>query len=388
MRNVTALAASFAMLCSAAHAELAVSVAYLRQAVERPPVLSDLDPVPADEGIVGAELAINELQTTGAFLGQSYALSVTEVPASGDLKSALSDVLSRTRLVLLDVPGPAMPALADLPGAQGALMINVSAPDTGLRQQDCRVNLLHSLPSDAMRADALMQYLTVRRWDRLALLSGRFARDQAWAEALRQSARKFGLTLREDEPWAFDGNLGRTAQAEIPQLLQGFNDHDVLLVADEIGDFGRYVLFNTWLPRPTAGSEGITPQGWSPVLENWGASQLQGRFHDLAGRSMRPVDYAAWAAVRALGEGVIRTGSDAPQDLHAYLLSPEFGLDGFKGRPLSFRDWNGQLRQPIPVTSPRAMLAMAPFEAFLHADNDLDTLGSDRPETLCTAFED
>lgn len=103
---------------------------------------------------------------------------------------------------------------------------------------------------------------------------------------------------------------------------------------------------------------------------------------------MRPVDYAAWAAVRALGEGVIRTGSDAPQDLHAYLLSPEFGLDGFKGRPLSFRDWNGQLRQPIPVTSPRAMLAMAPFEAFLHADNDLDTLGSDRPETLCTAFED
>ena len=40
-------------------------------------------------------------------------------------------------------------------------------------------------------------------------------------------------------------------------FTQDLRDHDVLLVADEVGDFGRYVLYNTWQPRPVAGSEGL-----------------------------------------------------------------------------------------------------------------------------------
>ena len=39
----------------------------------------------------------------------------------------------------------------------------------------------------------------------------------------------------------------------------------MLIVADERGDFGRYIAYNTWLARPLAGSEGIMPRGWSPV---------------------------------------------------------------------------------------------------------------------------
>ena len=40
---------------------------------------------------------------------------------------------------------------------------------------------------------------------------------------------------------------------------------------------------------------------------------------------------------------------------------------------------------PGPATD-RAVVAMAPLEGFLHAENELDTLGTDRPETLCKAF--
>lgn len=131
------------------------------------------------------------------------------------------------------------------------------------------------------------------------------------------------------------------------------------------------MLFNTWKPRAVGGSEG---------------SQLQSRFADLAGRAMRPNDYAAWTAVRSIGEAVTRTGSTDPVQLRASLLSADFELDGFKGRPLSYRDWDGQLRQPIAVVQPRAMIGMAPFEPFLHQTNDLDTLGRDRPESACEAF--
>ncbi|TNC52316.1 branched-chain amino acid ABC transporter substrate-binding protein [Rubellimicrobium rubrum] len=390
MLYATAGAILLAVLACATHAraeDLPVPIVYLRQQVERPPVLSDLDPVPEDEGIAGATLGRDDNATTGRFLGQDYQLTVLDVPVGGNVLESAREALALSRLVVLDAPALDLLAVADLPEAEGALIFNVGAPDDALRDGDCRANVLHTVPSLGMRADALAQFLQLRRWTDVALLAGPYPADQAWAEALRRSAERFGLSLEDDRPWEFQGDLGRTAQAEIPLLTQDLADHDVLLVADEIGDFGRYVLFNTWEPRPVGGSEGITPVAWSPVLENWGASQLQSRFADLAGRPMRPADYAAWAAVRSIGEGVTRTGSADPADLRAYLLSPDFELDGFKGRPLSFRDWDGQLRQPIAVVQPRAMIGMAPFEPFLHQVNELDTLGRDRPESGCSAFE-
>lgn len=389
MRHATAGAILLALLAGATQAwaeGLQVPVAYLRQQVERPPVLSDLDPVPADDGLAGAELGRADNATTGGFLGHDYALTVEDVPVGGDLLAAAREALSRSRLLVVDAPAEALLAVADLPEAQGALLLNVGAPEDALRDGDCRANVLHAVASLAMRADALAQFLLVRRWTGVALLAGPYPEDQAWAEALRHSAEKFGLSVEDDRPWDFEGDLGRTAQAEIPVLTQDMASHDVLLVADETGDFGRYVLFNTWEPRPVGGSEGIVPVAWSPVLENWGASQLQSRFADLAGRPMRPKDYAAWTALRSLGEAVTRTGSADPASLRAYMLSPDFELDGFKGRPLSFRDWDGQLRQPIAVVQPRAMIAMAPFEEFLHQANELDTLGRDRAESGCQAF--
>jgi ABC transporter substrate binding protein (PQQ-dependent alcohol dehydrogenase system) len=174
---------------------------------------------------------------------------------------------------------------------------------------------------------------------------------------------------------------------EIPRFTEGFPDHDVILVADETDDFGRYIEHNAWLPRPVAGSDGMVPTAWAPVIESWGAVQLQNRFEDHALRPMRGLDYAAWAAIRAIGEAVTRTGSSDPATLRAFLLNPDFQMDGFKGRGLSFRAWNGQLRQPIAVVNSRALVTLAPVEGFLHQRNEMDTLGLDEPESACTAFK-
>jgi ABC transporter substrate binding protein (PQQ-dependent alcohol dehydrogenase system) len=124
------------------------------------------------------------------------------------------------------------------------------------------------------------------------------------------------------------------------------------------------------------------------VVEQWGAAQLQSRFAEAAGRDMHAQDYAAWAAMRAIGEAVTRTGASDAASLRAFLLSPEFELAGFKGRPMTFRGWNGQLRQPMPLVSRGALVAQAPFEGFMHRHTELDTLGIDAPETACTAFDD
>ncbi|WP_253285014.1 hypothetical protein [Ruegeria sp. HKCCD6119] len=134
------------------------------------------------------------------------------------------------------------------------------------------------MPSDAMRANALAQFLVKRRWDDLVLVAGEHQSDMAFADAMKLSLTKFGLEIRAEKTWRFDADMRHNAAQEVPVFTQDFVDYDVTLVADELGDFARYIPFNTWEPRPVAGSEGLRPVTWSPVVEQWGAVQLQSRF--------------------------------------------------------------------------------------------------------------
>ena len=176
--------------------------------------------------------------------------------------------------------------------------------------------------------------------------------------------------------------MRRNAAAEVPAFTQDA-EYDVVIAADEVGDFSPYILYTTWLPRPVAGSVGLMPVGWHRVVEQWGAVQLQNRFREQAKRGMSARDYATWAAVRSIGEAVTRLNSAEAGNLAAYIRSSDIKLALFKGRSLDYRPWNGQLRQPIPLVHARALVALAPLEGFLHEKTDLDTLGIDEPESQC-----
>ncbi len=375
------------VLCAAtAGAEIPVTVTYLEHQVERPPTLSNLDPVPADLALAGARLGLADNATTGGFLGHRYELKTSLVPPSGDVAAAARAALAESPILVVNVPAESLLAVADLPEAAAALIFNTAARETGLRDRDCRANVLHTIASDAMRADALAQFMKKRRWTDWALVEGPRQADLDFAKALRASARKFGLKIVDEKRWDIGADIRRNATQEVPLFTQPLADHDLLVITDEAGDFARYFLFNTARPRPVAGSEGLRPVTWSPVVEQWGAAQLQNRFRDLAGRAMRSEDYAAWAALRTLGEAVTRTGSNDPAVLRAFIFSQDFGLAGQKGRPLSYRSWNGQLRQPMPLVHGRAVAAVAPIEGFLHQRTEMDSLGLDKPQSACRAF--
>ena len=290
--------------------------------------------------------------------------------------------------MVVDAPAETLLAIADLPEAKDAFIFNAGAEDIRLRDDACRGNVLHTATSYAMRADALMQFLVKKKWSAWALIYGQGPGDSDFAAALRASGDKFRLDLVGEKEWAFDADMRRNAAQEMPLFTNDLGAYDVLVIADEIHDFGRYVLYNTAQARPIAGSEGLSPVGWSRVVEQWGAAQLQKRFGKLADRAMTSRDYAAWAAIRTIGEAVTRTNSGDVATLRDFVLSDEFELAGFKGRPLTYRGWNGQLRQPIPLTHPRALAAQAPLEGFLHHRNEMDSLGLDQPESACNAFGD
>ena len=369
-----------------AHASepVAVPIGFIKERVPRPPVLSNLTPPAADSGLAGAQLGISDSNTTGRFLGQRYHLQEQAVDdGAAALDAARRWVAEGTSLIIADAPAATLLRLATDPAIRGrAILFNSGAADDALRTSACHTGLLHTLPSRAMLGDALAQFLVARRWKKWLVLRGERAEDVAIAATYERAARRFGARIIATKQWRFDTDLRRTAQQELPLFTQG-GDYDVTLVADELGDVGEYVPYNTWLPRPVAGTQGLTPTGWHAVVEQWGAQQLQNRFQAQARRPMDDRDYAAWVAVRAIAEAVTRTSStDAATD-YAYLLGDDFEIAAFKGRSLTFRDWNGQLRQPIPLVHPRAVVSQSPQEGFLHPRTELDTLGFDAPETTC-----
>lgn len=366
---------------------LPIRVAVLERRAEPAPVLSNLAPPPDDLGRAGALLGIEDNRTTGKFLKQDWQVETVAVEPGADFAAAARAVLAAgTPFLVLRAPAADILAAADLPEAQGALLFNTAAPEPALRGADCRANLLHTAVSTDMRTDALMQFLVLRKWTRLALLSGTAPESAAFEAALERSAAKFGQRIRGALRFDAAADLRRLAGQELPVRLQDLPEHDVLLLAEETADWGPLVPFNTWTPRPVAGSEGLVPRAWDPVIEAWGAAQFQNRFRETAGRGMQPEDYAAWAAVRVLGEAVTRAKSADPAAVRAYALSAKFGLAAYKGVKLTFRPWNGQLRQPVALVTSRALVATAPVEGFLHARTELDTLGEDEPESACRAF--
>jgi ABC transporter substrate binding protein (PQQ-dependent alcohol dehydrogenase system) len=269
-----------------------------------------------------------------------------------------------------------------VPEAERMLIFNAGAPDDRFRKEDCEAFLLHTLPSRAMLADALVQYLVKKRWTDWFLVTGARPGDALFADTIRRAARRFGGDIFVEKTWKFMHDARRTAQAEIPVFTQ-VSDYDALIVADEAGLFGEQLMYLTWNPRLVAGTQGLVPIAWHRTVEQWGAAQLQSRFYSKAGRWMTDKDYAAWVAVRSIGEAATRVNSVDFQPITEYLRSDEFGLAAFKGRKLSYRRWNGQLRQPIPLVVPRYMVSLSPQEGFLHQHNELDTLGYDEAESTC-----
>jgi ABC transporter substrate binding protein (PQQ-dependent alcohol dehydrogenase system) len=378
------------VLSVAAHADtVEVAIGYLAVAREPPAPVSPLDIRARDEGLQGARLGIVDNATTGRFTGQAFRLDERVVERSSDANHAL-EVLAAAgaRFVVTDLDARDLARAASSPAARSLVLLNVRATDDALRGESCSRNVLHVAPSRAMLADALAQYLAWKRWKRWFLVVGPAPEDRLYADAVRRAAGRFGAEIVVEKPWAFRQGSGRTdtghvtLQTEIPAFTN-VADHDVLVVADETGAFGDSLDGRTARPRPVAGTHGLITTAWSPVSEQWGATQLQSRFMKQAGRRMTAIDYAAWTAVRSVGEAAIRTRSADPGTIAAYLRAPEFALSAFKGQGQSFRPWDGQMRQPILIAGPRLLVSVSPQPGFLHRTSELDTLGVDREESAC-----
>jgi ABC transporter substrate binding protein (PQQ-dependent alcohol dehydrogenase system) len=368
---------------------LNVPVGYLGRS-ERTEAISLVEQPAADDGVAGAQLAIQDDNTTGKFLNQSFAVEAIRLKAQDDPVAAAMQLAGRgISLFITDLPADTLLKVADAGREHGLIFFNAGASDDRLRQDDCRANVIHVAPSRFMLADGLAQYLVWKRWRRWLLVVGSHDPDKLYAAAMRRAAGRFGAKIIQERVFEDTGGARRSdsglvqIQSQIPLFTQSAPDYDVLIAADESQVFAPYLPYRTSEPRPVAGSAGLVPTSWDASHDQWGAIQLQNRFRRSFSRRMTALDMQAWTAARMIGEAVEHVQSADAQRILDFIKGPDFALAAFKGRKLTVRDWDLQLRQPILLTDGRVVVSVSPQEGFLHQYSELDTLGIDRPETKC-----
>jgi ABC transporter substrate binding protein (PQQ-dependent alcohol dehydrogenase system) len=369
-----------------------IQVLYVKEDRQKELPLSLLDQPNADDGVAGAKLGIADDNTTGRFLNQTFKMDVLEGNLDDLIKGATEKVASGDTFIIADMEPDSLLKFADAMKDKPAQIFNVGNPDDRLREEDCRANVMHTAPTRTQLADALAQYLVWKRWPNWLMVVGPSPKDQLLADAYRRAARKFGAKIVEERQFKVDTGNRRAdggfeqIQQQIPQFMQGAKDHDVVLVIDEDQVYADYFPYRTWVARPIVGSAGLVPSSWHPALELWGGTQFQNRFKRLTGRIMRPLDYDAWVATRTIGEAASRKQTSDFKTLRDFMHSPSFEVAAFKGVATSFRSWNGQLREPLIVSTPKLLVSVSPQLGFLHQFSVLDTLGIDKPETKCKAY--
>ena len=332
---------------------------------------------------VGARVAVEESKFAGSAVGVEFKLERRRAKSEDRLvKSALRLVDDGARYILVDAPAALVDEVARATQDLDVLLFNVTARDDVLRQEQCRPHLLHVIPSHAMTTDALVQYLISRKWREALVLTGPRPEDKQLTVAFERSATRFGVKIVEQRPFVLS-NDPREREKNNVALLTAGADYDVVFVADTDGEFARDVPYQTVRPRLVVGSEGLAAAGWHWSWERHGAPQLEKRFRKKAKRPMRDFDWAAWMAVKAVVEAVLRTGGGDFAAVRDYLLGDEIVLDGFKGNRVNFRPWNRQLRQPLLLVTHNWVVDRAPLRGFLHQTNNLDTLGFDERDSRC-----
>lgn len=363
---------------------LTIDISYVKFDQQRPSKTLHIFNVPENSGYMGAKLAINDSNTTGKFLKQHFSISEFITDKSSEFLNVLEAQYQQGQhIFILDAPLVELVKVQAWATGKSVLLFNATEPANELRSTQCLTQVFHTSASNAMKSDALAQWLRYRRINKVLLIQGSKVEDSQLAHSFKRSAKRFGIKIIAEKQWDFNTDLRRSTQQEIPLFTQTVQDYDAVYVADKSKDFAEFIPFNTYLPRPVIGSAGLEALAWHGAIEQWGATQLQNRFFELATRTMNETDFAAYLAVRSVAQSVHKLQTNDSQKLIDYIRSDKFELAAYKGRKLSFRPWNRQLRMPLALVHPHALVSQSPQPGMLHPNTELDTLGFDAQESQC-----
>jgi len=352
---------------------------------------------------LGAQLGLDEANALAGFFGKRLEL-VQEVADTPEAVLAAGLRLARQERVVALVGGAddaSAEALRDAAQQGDVLFINVGATSNRLRGARCHRHAFHMEASLAMYVDAVGEWLLDQRnLARWMLVTGNSSLgrevEQAVITFLTRRGRSAAAVERvapgADE-WA--GVLQQVRRLAPDVVFVGLDTSDLLSFLRQYRAAGLSFQLAGVAADPSAlltadpeDVSGVWPLLWHHELQRFSARELNSRFRRRFGRSLEGRSWAAWAAVKLLGEAIVRTGGADLQGLLKYLEGAA-PFDGHKGRPLTFREWDHQLRQPMYLVSPRRKGQgegrWGSFEvvAEVPTGGDLDVIGEPKGESPC-----
>jgi ABC-type branched-subunit amino acid transport system substrate-binding protein len=255
-------------------------------------------------------------------------------------------------------------ALRDVAESGSLLFLNVTAAEERLRNERCDRHAFHVAPSVTMLVDSLGQWLAGRGRRRGALLAdGGSGEVEA---AARRAAGRFGAVVVSSDDAADVRWLALDEAALPPALARARRTGEL------VAGVGGSVVSRLGPDEAV----GVWAVAWHHELERFSARELNRRFRRRFGMPLDDVGWAAWAAVKLVGEGLVRAQATSPPALLAFLESaPPF--DGHKGTALTFRSWDHQLRQPLYVVAPRKRDEIGGARGAFHVVGETPAAGAD-----------
>ena len=335
--------------------------------------------------IAGAKLGLKDIKPFQRMAKVKFKLMSLRIK---NIDTASNDILNHInsnniKIILLDLPAAELSNVVNKISNLNLVVINISSKNNELRSSNCNQNLFHTIPSERMLSDSLAQYLSDKKWRKVLILTGPLEIDKAKSESFIESAKQFGLKIVDNRNFLL-GNDPRARDQNDLDFLTGSAKYDAVYISDTHKEFSYGVPFATHIPSAVIGSSGLTPRAWHWSYLRHGAPQVHGRFERMNQRRMTEEDWAAWVAMRAIAEALVRFKDNENFSFHNSFVSENFKLDGSKGPVLNFRKWNRQLRQPIMLSTDNWVTSIAPLESFVHRENNLDTIGIDSKTSKCS----
>lgn len=197
------IAVSMLVFCFGALSnQITLDISYIKLAQQQAPSLFNYFKVPDDLGFMGAKLAIEDSNTTGKFLKQNFKLSffnVTEVTKLLTLLAA--EYHLGRRFFIIDAPLDVLVQVNRWANSKPVLLFNVSESADELRHNECLANIFHTIPSNAMKSDALAQWLLTKRLNKVLMIRGDKVEDNYLTSSFKRSAKRFGLKIIDEKLW-------------------------------------------------------------------------------------------------------------------------------------------------------------------------------------------
>jgi len=363
----------------------------------------------ASYAIMGAQLGAEEADITAGMFGTKVELIIEDGVTPANMLALVRKLSAPEHLtaIIAALDDPTTASLSAFTQQERLVCLNTTARGGDLRGEKCHRSTFHVEPDLAMYTYAMGQWLMQnnrKRWYSIVSEAG------FGAEVYHRS-RRF---LQQQGGADLGRSVITSGQSDYQDVLAHLGGVEAEAVVVAItGDELRHFLEQyriSGLKTLLAGIpldmialwqasleslQGVWVTSWYHGLERFSARELNRRFYRRFEKPAEGFAWTNWAAVKLVMEGVLRSASTDASALVSYLESaPPF--DGHKGRSLTFRDWNHQLRQPLYVLKVREDKPENPWDRLQLIGElpppaapsqlvveVLDTLGEPPTESLC-----